>query len=245
MSRGDFWSRRRAGVAAEAEAETRARDARTAAERQAEADARDDAEVLAELDLPAPEDMESPEQVQKLLRAAAPQRLKTRALRKLWRLNPVLANVDGLVDYGQDFTDASTVVENLQTAYQVGRGMLRHVEALAEADARTAATAAAPEADRPDTDGPNADEPDADDQDTLSAAARDTASQPAAQDLRMPAKPAGPAQDDDTAGAHGATAETAMRPGDPTDPNLIQIKSARPKRMAFRFDAADPGRGET
>jgi hypothetical protein len=46
-------------------------------------------------------------------------------------LNPVLANVDGLVDYGQDFTDNAMVVEGLQTAYQVGKGMLSHLEKLA------------------------------------------------------------------------------------------------------------------
>ncbi|MEC8039849.1 MAG: DUF3306 domain-containing protein, partial [Pseudomonadota bacterium] len=45
--------------------------------------------------------------------------------------NPVLANVDMLVDYGEDFTDSAMVVENLQTAYQVGKGMKAHVEELA------------------------------------------------------------------------------------------------------------------
>lgn len=49
-----------------------------------------------------------------------------------------MANVDGLVDYGEDFTDAAMVVENLQTAYQVGKGMLAHVEAMAaKAEAAT------------------------------------------------------------------------------------------------------------
>ena len=43
------------------------------------------------------------------------------ALRRLWKVNPVLANVDGLVEYGEDFTDSATVVENLQTTYQVGK----------------------------------------------------------------------------------------------------------------------------
>lgn len=121
----DFWSRRRAAVEAETAAEANARDAALEAERQAALEARSDAELLDELDLRDPDEMETPEEVQALLRAALPQRLKTRALRRLWRLNPVLANVDGLVDYGEDFTDAATVVENMQTAYQVGRGMLK------------------------------------------------------------------------------------------------------------------------
>lgn len=36
-----------------------------------------------------------------------------------------------LVDYGEDFTDAAMAVENIQTAYQVGKGMLKHVEEMA------------------------------------------------------------------------------------------------------------------
>ncbi|MEO0503716.1 MAG: DUF3306 domain-containing protein, partial [Pseudomonadota bacterium] len=46
------------------------------------------------------------------------------ALRRMWRLNPMLANLDGLVDYGEDYTDAAMVIENMQTVYQVGKGMM-------------------------------------------------------------------------------------------------------------------------
>lgn len=51
-----------------------------------------------------------------------PGRIRTLALRKLWGSNPILANLDGLIDYGEDFTDKALAVETLQTAYQVGRG---------------------------------------------------------------------------------------------------------------------------
>ncbi len=47
------------------------------------------------------------------------------ALRKLWRSNPLLANVDGLVDYDDDFSDAATVIEGMKTVYRTGRGMVR------------------------------------------------------------------------------------------------------------------------
>jgi hypothetical protein len=50
----------------------------------------------------------------------------------LWRVNPVLANLDGLVDYGEDYTDAALVFENMQTVYQVGKGMLARFEEEAE-----------------------------------------------------------------------------------------------------------------
>jgi len=137
----DFWSRRRAAVAAERLDEAEDRATREKAEEEERLAARPDSEILAELGLPAPEEMARCEEVQALLRAGVPQRLKTRALRRLWRLNPVLANVDGLVDYGEDFTDAATVIENLQTAYEVGRGMLKTLGA-DDAEAAAAQTGA-------------------------------------------------------------------------------------------------------
>ncbi|MCF6444232.1 DUF3306 domain-containing protein [Nereida sp. MMG025] len=121
MSRGrDFWSRRRAGV----EAETQAEQLAVAEAELAQLEDRPDEELLAEANQPDPDTLDSPEAVQEFLRAQLPQRLKTRALRRLWRLNPMLANLDGLVDYGEDFTDSATVLENMQTVYQVGKGML-------------------------------------------------------------------------------------------------------------------------
>ncbi|MBY5935652.1 DUF3306 domain-containing protein, partial [Tateyamaria omphalii] len=115
MSGRDFWSRRRAGV----EAEEQALEARVAEAEAAKLEERPDEEILAELSLPEPETLDSPDAVRDFLKAELPQRLKTRALRRLWRLNPVLANLDGLVDYGEDFTDAATVIEKMQTVYQV------------------------------------------------------------------------------------------------------------------------------
>lgn len=145
----DFWSRRRAAVAEQETKETEAREAEARAAEDAQLEERPDEEILAELDLPAPEKMDDVEQVQALLRAAVPQRLRTRALRRLWRLNPVFANVDGLVEYGEDYTDAATVVENIQTLFKVGKGMFdkeAEVQATAERAAeRTKAQEAAEE----------------------------------------------------------------------------------------------------
>ncbi len=56
------------------------------------------------------------------MREGVPEQLRRLALRKLWRLDPVLANVDGLVDYGEDFTDAADLIEGVKSAYQVGKG---------------------------------------------------------------------------------------------------------------------------
>ncbi len=135
----DFWSRRKAGVQAEAEAETAAIEAQALAEQQAELDEKSDAEILAEFNLPDPDALQAGDDVSGFMAKAVPDRVRRRALRRLWRLNPVLANIDGLVDYGEDYTDAACVIENIQTAYQVGKGMLAHVEALAAAEENDAA----------------------------------------------------------------------------------------------------------
>ncbi|MEX0279208.1 MAG: DUF3306 domain-containing protein [Ruegeria sp.] len=127
----DFWSRRKAAVQAEAEAEAQAVDEQIIAQQRTELEEKTDAEILAEFDLPDPDTLEAGDDVSGFMAKAVPDRLRRRALRRLWRLNPVLANVDGLVDYGEDYTDAACVIENMQTAYQIGKGMLAHVEALA------------------------------------------------------------------------------------------------------------------
>lgn len=132
MSRGgDFWARRKAAVAAEAQAEVRAEEQAVLAEAHAELEEKSDAEILAELDLPDPEEMQQGDDFSVFLGKAVPERIRRKALRKLWLTNPVLANVDDLVDYGQDFTDSAMVVEAMQTTYQVGKGMLAHVQEMA------------------------------------------------------------------------------------------------------------------
>lgn len=130
MSR-DFWSRRKAAVQAEQEAEQRAADAAVEAQREAELAERPDEEILEELGLPDPDTLGPGDDFKVFLTQAVPARIRSRALRRLWISNPVLANIDGLVDYGEDFTDASRVMEGLQTAYQVGKGMTRHIEEMA------------------------------------------------------------------------------------------------------------------
>ena len=61
-----------------------------------------------------------------------PEHLKRLALRKLWLSDPVLANVDGLVDYGEDFTVSELMGDAVKTAYRVGKGFVDEVEELAE-----------------------------------------------------------------------------------------------------------------
>lgn len=132
MSRpGSFWARRKARVEAEA-----AEDARRAEEARADAVAQDlaeksDEDILAEYGLPDPDDLVPGDGIAGFMRREIPERLRRRAMRKLWRSNPVLACVDGLNDYDDDYTNAATDMPGVKTAYQIGKGMKAHVEALA------------------------------------------------------------------------------------------------------------------
>ncbi|TNF19655.1 MAG: DUF3306 domain-containing protein [Rhodobacteraceae bacterium] len=126
-----LWSKRKAAVAAEAEAEAKAR---TEAARQAEDRAlaeRSDEELLAEAGVKAPEDLVDAAEIRDFLRHALPERLKRRALRRLWGTNPVLACLDGLNDYDDDYTDAAGGGP-VQTAYVVGKGMAAQFKAFVE-----------------------------------------------------------------------------------------------------------------
>ena len=129
----DFWSRRRAAVAAEAEADAAAESAEALRQEREVLEEKSDEEVLEALGLADPDTLERGDDFSAFLRAEVPDRLRRRALRRLWRSNPVLANLDTLVEYGEDYTDAATVIENLQTTYRVGKGMLDHILELEKA----------------------------------------------------------------------------------------------------------------
>ncbi len=58
------------------------------------------------------------------LKEGVPEVIRRKALRRLWRLDPVLANLDGLNDYDEDFSVAGLVVGHLKTLYKVGKGYL-------------------------------------------------------------------------------------------------------------------------
>jgi hypothetical protein len=79
-------------------------------------------------DLPDIDSLTAESDVSPFLQEGVPEALKRKALRRLWGLDPVFANIDGLNDYDLDYTDAATVVKNLKTAYQVGRGYVADEE---------------------------------------------------------------------------------------------------------------------
>lgn len=140
----DFWSRRKARVEAEAAEELRQAEEAEQRAAQAALEEKSDAEVLEELGLPDPDDLEPGQDISAFMQKAVPEHLRRRALRQLWRLNPILANLDGLNDYDGDFTNAATDAPGVATAYRVGKGLLKHIEALEkQADAKELADASA------------------------------------------------------------------------------------------------------
>jgi len=211
----DFWSRRKARVAAEdaAHAQAAAAEARAAQEAAQEAAQAEktDADLCAELNLPDPDTLEAGDDFTAFMKRAVPERLRRRALRRLWLSNPALANLDGMVDYGEDFTDDACVVAGMQTAYQVGKGMLAHVEDMAR---RAEAETADQDADQDTVEAPPAPEPVA--EPAAIAPVGDAASQPA------PAPAPGP-QETETCAARDAAAPPPRR------------------RMRFEFGAAVSG----
>lgn len=166
-----------------------------------------DADILAEHDLPDPDTLGVDDDFSRYLVDTLPQHLKTRALRRLWRVNPVLANLDGLLDYGEDYTDAATVVENLKTSYEVGRGMAAHVEALAEA------------AKEPSPD----DQPEPKPQAPEAASAADAAKEQAPEGVSDAAAPT-------------PTQTEQPQPAPPKPEDDLDMVAARPRRLRITFD---------
>lgn len=119
------WSERKLKARAEPDQEPAVEDAPDAGLPAEPGEPKSEAEVLEELGLPDPDTLVKGDDFSLFMKKAVPSALRNRALRRLWLTDPVLANLDGLNDYEQDFTAAATVVPNLKTAYRVGLGYLR------------------------------------------------------------------------------------------------------------------------
>ena len=114
------WSRRKA--AARRAEDTEGDEIVAAAEPEAVAEA-----VPVEVpELPDPATLDIGSDFKAFMAQNVPSDLRRQALRRLWRVNPIINSLDGLDDYyvTQDFTDAATVVPDLRTLYRVGKGML-------------------------------------------------------------------------------------------------------------------------
>lgn len=99
----------------------------------------------APLELPDPDTLDASADFRIYMKPGVPPELKTRALRRLWRVNPFYNQHDGLDDCCGDFTDKARVVKDLKTVYRVGRGMIDRITEVADAGPQAPAPAA-PEA---------------------------------------------------------------------------------------------------
>lgn len=129
----DFWARRRRAVEAEARAEAEAAGAAEEARAREALEALPEAEALERLGLPDPDTLGPGDDVAAFMARAVPAYLRNRALRRLWTQKPVLANLDGLADYAEDFTGNGLGGRALATSYRVGEGLAAHVRRMAEA----------------------------------------------------------------------------------------------------------------
>ncbi len=84
-----------------------------------------DNELLEKYELPDPNDINEEAGLDRFFDGKTPERLRQMALRRLWRINPFFGIVDDMVEYGEDYTDAATVIDGMQTAYQAGKGYLK------------------------------------------------------------------------------------------------------------------------
>ena len=85
----------------------------------------DDDQLLQKYGLTNPEEIEDEASLDAFMQNGLPDRLRQMALRRMWRLNPLFRFADEMVEYGENYTDAATVIEGMTTAYQVGKGYLQ------------------------------------------------------------------------------------------------------------------------
>jgi Protein of unknown function (DUF3306) len=78
--------------------------------------------------LPSIEELDFSSDYTVFLNAKVPEALRRAALRKLWASDPVLANLDGLNDYDEDYNLVDTTITAAQTAYRAGRGYFEEIE---------------------------------------------------------------------------------------------------------------------
>ncbi len=72
--------------------------------------------------LPDIDELDENSDYTQFLRDGVPDALRRLALRRLWRLNPIIAHRDGLNEYDEDFNDIKLVGDAVKTIYKAGRG---------------------------------------------------------------------------------------------------------------------------
>ena len=76
-------------------------------------------------ELPDIESLDSDSDFTGFMKEGVPREMRRLALRKLWASDPMFNVIDEMVEYGEDYTDAATVVAGMKSAWEVGRGYAR------------------------------------------------------------------------------------------------------------------------
>ena len=188
------WSRRKRGPrrdrpAPDAEPERRDSDAAAAAPAEDKPPANvtepgaAEPETVAE-PLPDIDSLDKTSDFTVFLKEGVPEAIRRKALRRLWRTDPVLANLDGLNDYDEDFSAVGMVTEHLKTSYKVGKGYLDEDETPGDETpgdevsvAQTAGESNAAGKNEPTTDGgPESPEPESPEPESLETVSPETVS---------------------------------------------------------------------
>ncbi len=64
----------------------------------------------------------------RFLKDDVPEFLRRKALRQMWRTNPILANLDGLNEYDEDYTDAAVGVEAMKGVFEQTLAKLKQTQ---------------------------------------------------------------------------------------------------------------------
>ena len=75
-----------------------------------------------ECDLPDIDSLGAGSDFTAFMKDGVPAALRRLALRKLWASDPAFNVIDEMVEYGEDYTNAATVVEGMKSAWEAGRG---------------------------------------------------------------------------------------------------------------------------
>ncbi|MGI9482610.1 MAG: DUF3306 domain-containing protein [Hyphomicrobiales bacterium] len=128
------WARRREAVAkeeeqaaAKAEADAAVQEPETEEEAMALLQEQDPelAEKIAEVDF---DKLTFEDDFTIFMSHKVPDIIRRRALSKLWLSDPLLANLDGLNDYDEDFKASAELVKVIKSAWEPGRGYAREEE---------------------------------------------------------------------------------------------------------------------
>ncbi|MFC4351565.1 DUF3306 domain-containing protein [Fodinicurvata halophila] len=118
------WSLRKRGSEEQARHKQQEEDAQAEIEKSEPSETGEEEVAQAPDDLPDPETLGRDADWSAFLKKGVPESVRYRALQRLWRLDPVYSNLDGLVDYADDYNDPVLLSRKVKTLFQVGKGMV-------------------------------------------------------------------------------------------------------------------------